>query len=80
MIQDRGNPLQLGGPSGSFDDAERLAPALALIEMEGVADLSTKVRLFLPAVADRCASGKRSTAILTSNLNDIPLRRKPWQI
>jgi hypothetical protein len=60
--------------SGPFDDAERCALALTLIEMKGVVDLSTNPRLFLPTDQDCYAPGRRSTAIMTRNLKGIPYR------
>jgi hypothetical protein len=61
-------------PTGRFNVAERCALALTLIQMTGVADLSTSLYLILPAVIDRHYQGQRFTAIMTSYLNGSPLR------
>jgi hypothetical protein len=51
----------------SFDDAERCALALTLLEMKGVADWSTRRNLILPTVTDRCASGTRFAEIINND-------------
>jgi hypothetical protein len=61
-------------PTARFNVAERRALALTLIEMNGVADSSTPLRLILPSVIDRRYQGRRFTEIMTSYLNGYPLR------
>jgi hypothetical protein len=63
-------------PTGKFNIAEREALALALIDMTGVADLSTSSKrlLLLPTVVNRREEGQRSTEIMTSYLKGYPLR------
>jgi hypothetical protein len=61
-------------PTGKFNNAEREALALTLIDMKGVADSSTSQRMFLPAVMNRHEEGQRFIATMTRHLKAHPLR------
>jgi hypothetical protein len=57
---------------GAYDDPERRALALALIDMNGIVDLSTAKRLILPGLdtAYRHQQGRRFTAISNDQLHE----------